>query len=94
MAEEFDATFGRTVLNQLIKDNLPDTEYSPSDLNEKLLRLEWKDIFTTNYDTLLERTQEKNICLWDNVWLKIKQNPVTTPEMALLQGFYGRGDRI
>lgn len=59
LAEEVDATFGRTVLNQLIKDNLPDTEYSPSELHEKLLRLEWKDIFTTNYDTLLERTQAR-----------------------------------
>lgn len=59
LAEEVDATFGRTVLNQIIKDNLPDTEYSPSELHEKLLRLEWKDIFTTNYDTLLERTQAR-----------------------------------
>ena len=58
LAEEVESAFGRTVLNQLIKDNLPDNEYSPSELHEKLLQLNWRDIFTTNYDTLLERTQE------------------------------------
>ena len=59
LAEEVEAAYGRTVLNQLIRDNLPDTEYAPSKLHEQLLRLNWRDIFTTNYDTLLERTQEK-----------------------------------
>lgn len=58
LAEEVESAFGRTVLNQLIKDNLPDNEYSPSELHEKLLQLNWRDIFTTNYDTLLERSQE------------------------------------
>ncbi len=58
LAEEVESAFGRTVLNQLIKDNLPDNEYSPSELHEKLLQLNWRDIFTTNYDTLLERAQE------------------------------------
>lgn len=59
LAEEVEAAYGRTVLNQLIKDNLPDLEYAPSILHEKLLRLDWKDVFTTNYDTLLERTLER-----------------------------------
>ncbi len=38
---------------------LPDDEYVPSELHEKLLNLGWKDVFTTNYDTLLERTLEQ-----------------------------------
>ena len=59
LAEEVEAAYGRTVLNQLIRDSLPDDEYAPSDLHEKLLNLGWKDVFTTNYDTLLERTLEK-----------------------------------
>ena len=53
LAEEVEAAYGRTVLNQLIKDSLPDDEYEPSELYEKLLSLGWKDVFTTNYDTLL-----------------------------------------
>lgn len=59
LAEEVEAAYGRTVLNQLIRDSLPDDEYAPSDLHEKLLNLGWKDVFTTNYDTLLERTLER-----------------------------------
>lgn len=59
LAEEVEAAFGRTVLNEIIRDSLPDAEYAPSTLHEKLLNLGWKDVFTTNYDTLLERTLEK-----------------------------------
>lgn len=59
LAEEVEAAYGRTVLNQLIKDSLPDLEYAPSILHKKLLNLDWKDVFTTNYDTLLERTLEQ-----------------------------------
>lgn len=59
LAEEVEAAYGRTVLNQLIKDSLPDLEYAPSVLHKKLLSLDWKDVFTTNYDTLLERTLEQ-----------------------------------
>lgn len=59
LAEEVEAAYGRTVLNQLIKDSLPDLEYAPSVLHQKLLNLDWKDVFTTNYDTLLERTLEQ-----------------------------------
>ena len=59
LAEEVESEYGRTSLNNLIKDSLPDKEYSPSELHEMLLRLNWRDVFTTNYDTLLERTQEK-----------------------------------
>ena len=59
LAEEVEAAFGRTVLNEIIRENLPDAEYAPSQLHEKLLNLGWKDVFTTNYDTLLERTLER-----------------------------------
>lgn len=59
LAEEVEAAYGRTILNEIIRDSLPDADYAPSKLHEKLLSLNWKDVFTTNYDTLLERTQEK-----------------------------------
>ena len=59
LAEEVEAAYGRSVLNQLIKESLPDDDYIPSKLHEKLLGLYWRDVFTTNYDTLLERTLER-----------------------------------
>jgi hypothetical protein len=55
LAQEVETAFGRPVLNQLLKQAVPDTGYEPSDLHKKLLQLPWTDVFTTNYDTLLER---------------------------------------
>jgi hypothetical protein len=59
LADEVQATFGRTTLDQIIKTEIPDKEYQPSTLHERLLQLPWSDVFTTNYDTLLERSAEK-----------------------------------
>jgi hypothetical protein len=59
LAEEVDATFGRVILNEILITNIPDKDYSPSELHVKLLKLNWSDVFTTNYDTLLERACEK-----------------------------------
>lgn len=55
LAEEVEATFGRPVLDNILQESIPDMEYEPSKLHAKLLNLPWVDIFTTNYDTLLER---------------------------------------
>lgn len=57
LAEEICAAFGRPVLEKLIQSALPDLDYSPSDIYKDLLELPWNDVFTTNYDTLLERTK-------------------------------------
>jgi len=59
LADEVESQFGRPTLDKILKNNLPDKEYNPSELHRKLLQLPWMDIFTTNYDTLLERTAEK-----------------------------------
>ena len=56
LASEFEAVFGRQELEDFIMKNIPDEDYLPSDLHTLLLNLPWADIFTTNYDTLLERT--------------------------------------
>lgn len=59
LAGKVEQCLGRKTLDMLILDNLPDEEYEPSELHEALLRLNWTDIFTTNYDTLLERTRAR-----------------------------------
>ncbi|RIJ46073.1 hypothetical protein D1614_20315 [Maribellus luteus] len=61
LAGEIKEGFGYQTLFEIIKSNIPDKEYKPSDLHLKLLKLPWKDIFTTNYDTLLERASEQVI---------------------------------
>ena len=59
LANELEAMFGRNCLDKMLKEELPDKEFQPSELHEKLLQLPWTDVFTTNYDTLLERTADK-----------------------------------
>ena len=55
LAHEIEAAFGRPALNQMLRDAIPDRQHEPSQLHVKLLDLPWSDVFTTNYDTLLER---------------------------------------
>ena len=57
LAEQVEAAFGRPALNDLLRHVIPDLSYEPSPLHSQLLSLPWKDVFTTNYDTLLERAR-------------------------------------
>ncbi len=57
LADEVQAAFGRPALDQILRNAIPDDDYEPSLLHKKLLTLPWSDVFTTNYDTLLERAR-------------------------------------
>lgn len=57
IASEYEATFDRHGLESLIETCIPDAEHQPGPLHHHLLELPWRDVFTTNYDTLLERTE-------------------------------------
>ena len=55
LASEVESSFGRNELDNLIYRSLPDDALVPGNLHKSLLTLKWVDIFTTNYDRLLER---------------------------------------
>jgi SIR2-like protein len=55
LAQEFEAAHGRQRLDQLLLDAIPDQDWLPGRLHHLLLKLLWADVFTTNYETLLER---------------------------------------
>ena len=57
LASEYEAQFERPKLESLLRERIPDTDHQPGDLHRLLLQLPWIDVFTTNYDTLLERTE-------------------------------------
>ena len=61
LAHEIEAAFGRPALDQMLRDAIPDLQHEPSRLHVQLLDLPWSDVFTTNYDTLLERACHKII---------------------------------
>ncbi|SFD87454.1 SIR2-like domain-containing protein [Lentibacillus persicus] len=58
LAVEYEFEFGRQALDEFLKESLPDENYVPGELHKMLLLIPWADIFTTNYDTLIERTRE------------------------------------
>ncbi len=56
LASEYEILFGRQSLDDLLIASIPDKQYLPGKLHKLLLALPWSDVFTTNYDTLLEQT--------------------------------------
>ena len=70
LAHQVEATFGRPALDQMLRDFIPDLQHEPSPLHEALLDLPWSDVFTTNYDTLLERARRSVISQRYDVVLK------------------------
>ena len=55
LANEVEAALGRPALDRMLSSAIPDQEHEPAALHIALLNLPWSDVFTTNYDTLLER---------------------------------------
>jgi len=55
IAEEYKAFFGQQALTQLIQKEVNDLAWKPGKLYPSLLKLPWREILTTNWDTLLER---------------------------------------
>lgn len=55
LASQVVASMGRPSLESMIQKSLPDERVNPGELHINLMKLPWSDVFTTNYDTLLER---------------------------------------
>ena len=55
LASLVETSFGRTELDKMIYESLPDERISPGEIHKAFLNLNWKDVFTTNYDRLLEK---------------------------------------
>ena len=59
VAQEYETAFGRSELHRFLQQQVRDDDFTPGEVHERLLRLPWRDVFTTNWDTLLERTRSK-----------------------------------
>ena len=59
LAQEYEAVFGRNDLHSQIQSTIRNDEFIPDVTHERLLRLPWRDVITTNWDTLLERANTK-----------------------------------
>lgn len=61
LAQEYLSYFGEERYSDFIREHVPDKQLVPSDIYHHLLDLPWTDVFTTNYDTLLERTEASRL---------------------------------
>ena len=57
LAQEFKDTFGRSSLHLFLQQQVRHENFNSGGFHRRLLKLPWRDVFTTNWDTLLERTR-------------------------------------
>lgn len=89
IAEEYTALHGRANLDNLLRDLVPDKNYLPGDLHSQLLMLPWSDVFTTNWDTLLERAAAKLVERRYNLVLTTSDIPLRArPRIVKLHGSF------
>lgn len=58
LGEQYARVFSKPALEEVLKRLIPDERVHPGTVHAKLLALPWVEIFTTNYDTLLERAAD------------------------------------
>ena len=59
IAQQYRTAFGREELHRFLRHQIRDDDITPGDFHRRLLSLPWNDVFTTNWDTLLERTADQ-----------------------------------
>ena len=89
LAEEYEAVAKRPSLNSLLKKLIQDENLLPSSLHTELLQLPWHDVYTTNYDTLLERAAKKVINIKYDTVFSFEDLPNSeTPRIIKLHGSF------
>ena len=89
LAEQVEVHFGRPRLNEILRRSIPDRQYNPSDIHKKILELPWSDVFTTNYDTLLERASESVVSRRYDIVVKNEDLVYSTrPRIVKLHGSF------
>ena len=87
LAQEYETAFERVHLHQLLLDLLRDDDLKPGETHSRLLQLPWRDVFTTNWDTLLERTRPQVLDRAYSVVRDIKEIPLASrPRIVKLHG--------
>lgn len=88
LASLIDAEFKRNELDEILEAALPDKLIRPGVLHRKLVKLPWRDILTTNYDTLLERAAEEEVQKYQLVTNKETLLYQPSPRIIKLHGSF------
>ena len=88
LAQQFEAMYGRDALDQFLRKHVPDHR-SPHGIHTDLLRLPWADVFTTNWDTLLERASYEILDPpYEPVFSGADLSTASTPRIVKLHGSF------
>lgn len=88
LASQVEASKGRGTLESLLQSSLPDERVYPGRLHIDLMRLPWSDVFTTNYDTLLEKAFIEADRYYNKVTNKETLLYATHPRLVKLHGSF------
>ena len=89
LAQEYQTAFGQSDLYRQLDQLIQDNNFAPGELHLRLLRLPWRDVFTTNWDTLLERASAEIPERPYNVVQNMAQLPlVSQPRIIKLHGSF------
>lgn len=89
LAQEYEAAFGRGVLHSFLRELIRDDDFLPGDIHIRLLSLPWRDVFTTNWDTLLERSRTSVAGRAYSVVQNMDEIPLANrPRIAKLHGSF------
>ena len=89
LAQEYETAFGRSDLYILLDQLIRYTEFTPGEAHVRLLKLPWRDVFTTNWDTLLEDARSAALDRPYRVVQSTKQLPILSqPRIFKLHGSF------
>lgn len=87
LAQKYEARFGRPALNDLITESVGTERMTPGLMHTRLVELPWTDIFTTNWDDLLERAEKGQFTRKYDYVISPDDLPITSrPRIIKLHG--------
>ena len=88
-AQEYEAAFGRGALHEALRRLVRHDEHHPGALHRRLLQMPWSDVFTTNWDTLMERTSSDLVERRYSIVNNVREIPMgKRPRIVKLHGSF------
>lgn len=94
LGDKFEAQKGAARLRAALEQAVPDEDYQPGLAHQLLVRLPWADIFTTNWDSLLERAVDTYDRSYDTVVTVDQIASTSSPRIVKLHGCARSGTRL
>ena len=87
LAQSYETIFGRKALHEFLKKTIRCEEFTPQKMHQRFLKLPWREVFTTNWDTLLERQADQ---MYERLYELVRQpedvGQTKTPRIIKLHG--------